>query len=219
MVSQELVALVSTPDQFQHAPSVTSLLTCGHRLGSFHASYTARKNRAARNSQGESEPLLADVTPSQRSITHALRHSDAFAIFSLEDRRLVSVLSVALLRFWYLWLTIVLWFPWHRNILTLMFSFPVPVVPALGAWEALKSVLRSRTFDEMMELVDNGLGFKTMEPKKAGWTTPDFVDGRRLVERAGWVFEGRRIRYRWPLGYMDSFVGRRKEVTSRRRMK
>ena len=187
-------------------------------LGSFHASYTARKQRAARSGDTETEPLLSEETPSQRSITHALQHSDAFAVFSLEDRRLASLISVALLRFWYLWLTIVLWSPWHRNILALMFSFLVPIVPALGAWEAFKSVLRSRTFDEMMELVDYGLGFRSTEDSKAWWTEQAYIDGQCLVERAGWVFEGRRIRYRFPFGYMTSFVGRRKDVSSRRRV-
>lgn len=190
-------------------------------LGSFHSLYTARKR--ARNSGPDpmSTSLLnaarGESSPSRTAIHHALHNSDAFTILDLEDRRLMSVLGIALLRFWYLWLTVILWFPWHRDILALLFSVPVPVVPALGAWEGIKAALRTRTFDEMMELVDWGLGFAHGEDVKKSWVETEFTDGRRFAERAGWLFEGQRVRYRWPFGCVNAFVARRKDVKSRRR--
>lgn len=189
-------------------------------LGSFHSLYTARKQaRKARPDTMSTSLLHAapdESSPSQTAIHHAIHHSDAFVILDLEDRRLMSVLGIAFLRFWYLWLTIVLWSPWHRDILALLFSVPIPFVPALGAWEGIKAALRARTFDEMMALIDRGLGFAQDEAVKKSWFETEFRDERRFAERAGWLFEGRRVRYRWPFGYVNAFVARRRDVKSRR---
>lgn len=169
-----------------------------------------------RMTDAETTPLLAKSTPSdpvRNAIRHALDNSDGFAVFSLEDRRLTTVLATLVFRFWLLWASIVLTFPWHRDILSLLFSLPVPIVPALGAWEAMKNALGSVTFDELCAIASE---VKTgSRSGQQGWYEASHADANVCAEVDGWTLEQRRQKYRWPCGWVTAFVGRRKDVRSR----
>lgn len=75
------------------------------------------------------------------------------------------------------------------------------------------------TFRETMACVDGALGFSAADAqeRRRRWCDDHLVDGRESAERAGWRFEGRRVRYRWPYGWATAFVGRRVEGRDRLR--
>lgn len=138
------------------------------------------------------------------TLASTLRTADGFAVVELQDRRLFSLammLADALL-------VLAVTAPWFwRRPLQMLFTYAVPVLPLVLSFDGFVSALRTRTFEEVVALVDQqGEG-----SKEGGSAVVSYgPDGEsKFARRGGWVFEGGREMHTWPLGYMNWVVGRR----------
>jgi hypothetical protein len=129
--------------------------------------------------------------------------ADGFAIIELQDRRLGSLLLMVLDLFLIL-IASIFWF-W-KYPLHLVFTYLIPILPAIMTFDGLVSSLRTREFGEVMSLVDDVLGGAT-----ADRSTIESIerDGQtvHVVRRGGWVFEGSSQMHTWPIGYLNWVVG------------
>ncbi|KAF2839562.1 hypothetical protein M501DRAFT_1010660 [Patellaria atrata CBS 101060] len=127
-----------------------------------------------------------------------LETADAFAILELQDRRILS-LPLMLMQFPLALLSAPFWF--GLRPLPLLFTYVIPVIPTVLAFDGFVSALRTREFEEVVDLIGgNARGLREM--KEEG--------GRRTVrvwEGEGWVVRWERELHTWPAGYMGSVVG------------
>lgn len=146
-----------------------------------------------------------DDTMARKTLKSSIETADGFAVVELQDRR-VGSLVLMLLDFFLVLMVTPLWFGGDR--LHLFFTFVVPVLPFIQAFDGFVSCLRTRTFEEVMALVEEAM---PGEERSALVRTVVGAEGRELVRttRGDWVFEGERELHTWPLGYMNSIVGRR----------
>jgi hypothetical protein len=143
--------------------------------------------------------------PAARAIlASTLATSDGFAIIELVSRHWSSLL---LMLFYTLTLPIVtlLWFP--LDVSMLLFSYVVPVVPVVIAWDGFVSALRVRTFEEVMGLIAEvrGKGSVGNIREVGDWEGAEVCAGQEGDE--GWVFRCGHTLHMWPCGYMSWVVG------------
>lgn len=125
-----------------------------------------------------------------------LETCDAFAIIELQDRRIGS-LALMLLEYWLLVLVTVFWF-WHDDA-HLIFTYLLPVLPAIQCFDGFVSCLRCRTFEEIIQLVER------VQVREKG---KHALKGNGIVARRGdWIFRSQRTLHTWPLGYMNTVIG------------
>ncbi|KAI4718755.1 hypothetical protein E4T48_05045 [Aureobasidium sp. EXF-10727] len=120
-----------------------------------------------------------DDTSAQKIMESTLQTADGLCILELQDRSLgclVLMLGEPLLLF----LVTVFWFP--RQFLHLLFTYLVPVLPFVQAWDGLVSCLRTRSFAETLRFAERALGEKArvVEDKRIG-----VVGERVVVARCG----------------------------------
>lgn len=136
-----------------------------------------------------------DDEGAKRVIKSTLDTSDAVVIFELQERRAGSLLLM-LLEPVLVYAMAIFWF--GHDWLYLAFTYLVPILPVLHAFDGLISCLRTRTFEEFVELLDSALG-KKHEKQASGPLVS--------VQRGDWVFTTHRTLHTWPLGYMNVIVG------------
>jgi len=151
-----------------------------------------------------------DDNTAQAILKSTLQTSDAFAIIELMDRRLFSLLLL-LLEPLLLYLVAPLWFV--GDVGYLFFVFIIPLLPILMGWDGIVSLLRTRTFDEIVQLADSAMGWRGAKSGFGQFLTVDGGNTLRVIERDGWVFESGRRLHTFPLGYMHWVVGRRVKDT------
>jgi len=147
-----------------------------------------------------------DDENARRILKSTLETSDAFAIIELMDRRLFSLLLLMLEPILIL-LVAPLWF--FGDVRYFFFTFFIPLLPILMGWDGIISLLRTRTFDEVVQLADSAMGWRGTKSGFGQFLTVDGGNTLRVIQRDGWVFESGRKLHTFPLGYMHWVVGRR----------
>lgn len=130
--------------------------------------------------------------------------SDGFAIVELQDRRLASLLLM-FLDFWLMFVVTVFWF-WN-DLLQLFFTYIFPVLPFTLSFDGFVSSLRTRTFLEVMTLIDPSL--EAALQSSQGRAVRQVLQETGTADIEGWVFKGGREMHTWPIGYMNYIVGRK----------
>jgi hypothetical protein len=124
---------------------------------------------------------------------------DGFAIVELQDRRLSSLVLMAVHLVFVLMFSVV-WF-W-RDPLHLLLTYVVPVFPTIMLFDGCVSALRTREFPEVMALID---GVSNVDYDK--------VTGVYTARRGEWRFQGGRRRHTLPFGYINWVTGHRAPST------
>ncbi|KAI5200529.1 hypothetical protein E4T39_05651 [Aureobasidium subglaciale] len=140
----------------------------------------------------------------QKIMTNTLATADGLCILELQDRTL-GMLLLMTGEFFLLFLLTIFWFPYSP--LHLMFTYIIPVLPFVQAWDGLVSCLRTRSFEETLSLAERALEDKakivTYENTK--------VDEKVTVAVCGdWKFVGVRRLHTWPFGYMNAFLAQKR---------
>ncbi|KAK4987707.1 hypothetical protein LTR50_004455 [Elasticomyces elasticus] len=139
----------------------------------------------------------------RRVLQSTLDTSDAFAIIELQDRRAMSLLLVVLDFFSALLFTL-FWFP--RDPLHLLFTYLTPALPLMQAFDGVVSCLRTRTFEEILALVD---ALPSVGKRRSVTTLGSGGMLFQKTRRRDWRFVGGRLLHTWPIGYMNFFYGRK----------
>jgi hypothetical protein len=136
---------------------------------------------------------------------NTLVSADGVCILELQDRSL-GTLMLMLGEPFLLFLVTVLWFPFRP--LHLFFTYFLPVLPFVQAWDGVVSCLRTRSFEETLALAEMALGDKARVVSKRDTG----VVGEKVVvaECGEWRFVGVRRLHTWPFGYMNAFLARKK---------
>lgn len=138
-----------------------------------------------------------DDDGARRALESSLETSDALVIVELQDRRVATLLAMAMEALLVLVVT-VFWYPfdWVR----LVFTYVVPVLPAIHCFDGLVSCLRTRSFEEFVQLLG-----EVMERQYIG-------DDKVVVltkRAAGWTFTSHRVMHTWPCLYLNAIVGKK----------
>lgn len=135
-----------------------------------------------------------------------LSNSDVFAIIELQDRT-VGMLLLMSMEFFLLFFVTLLWFT--EDLLHLAFTYIIPILPFVQAWDGMVSCLRTRTFPEILALTEQALGEKAKvgeaDRMSNGITTTVALCG-------DWRLTSVRMRHTWPFGYMNAVVGQKRHV-------
>ncbi|KAI9151652.1 hypothetical protein HJFPF1_08861 [Paramyrothecium foliicola] len=124
------------------------------------------------------DPLARDI------LKDTVQTSDGFAIFELQERDVLSVITITLMG-----LGVIAAAPYYawkwRSPATLIFSWFIPILPFVLVFDGYMSALRTRTADEVEALLRN-----------CGADAND------------WVIQSGRQRHLWPCGYMNYIICR-----------
>jgi hypothetical protein len=140
----------------------------------------------------------------KKVLESTMETADGFAIIELQDRKLGS-LCLIFGHVAYMFATTIFYF-W-RDPLQLLFTYIVPVLPAVVTFDGLVSCLRVRTFSEVMGLLKGTDGEGEREIQAV-----EDIDGRKLetTKRGKWSFEAGSELHSWPCGSMNWIVGIKK---------
>jgi hypothetical protein len=129
------------------------------------------------------DPLAKDILRS------ALEGSDAFVIFEIQDRSFQSLFLIGVCFPVLLLFVSLLWF-WDDPVL-LLFSYLCPIVPFVLVFDGIVSLLRTRTFREVLQLMDGN--DQDWDALREGWS---FQSGSKnfvpLLAKVSWVI-GQRL--------------------------
>ncbi len=98
----------------------------------------------------------------------------------------------------------------------LFFTYIIPLIPFSLVFDGVVSALRTRTGDEILRLI-YGEGVKFGMGNKVYGYAPAPAPAREKEGEGGegrkrkWMFERRYQMHSWPLGWMNTFGGRRLE--------
>ncbi|KAK5019418.1 hypothetical protein LTR16_002664 [Cryomyces antarcticus] len=141
----------------------------------------------------------------RKTLASTLATSDGFAIIELQDRHVFS-LALMVLDLLLVFFVSPLWF-WG-DWLRLLFTNIVPLLPVIQAFDGAVSCLRTRTFEEVMALVDAG----EAEAQRTDVVSYGRKGAMKYAERGEWVFQGGREMHTWPIGYMTWVAGWKRET-------
>lgn len=134
----------------------------------------------------------------------SMNTSDGFAILELQERNVASLLLMVL-DFFFAYLVTLFWF--FDSPLQILLTYVVPILPFILSFDGLVSCLRTRTFEEVIELV------KKAEGKGVRPSIQVVEDGEGLkqqrVEMGNWELVGGRQCHTWPLGYFNYIVAKK----------
>lgn len=139
-----------------------------------------------------------------------LSTSDGFAVLELQDRS-VGTLLMMCFEWLLLYLLTLVWFPTDPEQLAL--TYAVPVLPFVMCWDGLVSCLRTRSWEEMVRLVEDVLG---EDVKVERWDRSErgvwrvLMNGRdeeMVVRCRDWRLVWVRKMHTWPFGYLNAVVG------------
>jgi len=176
--------------------SVISTTTRGSKEAAFQAGFSSNGSKVFRLFCLSFHHF--DDETAVRVMKSTLDTSDAFAIIELQDRRIGS-LVLMFLEFWLLLGVTVFWF-WHDGTHMLL-TYALPILPAIHCFDGLVSCLRTRTFEETMQLVESVQGEKGFQWVRTGTVL--------TVKRGGWEFTHTRALHTWPIGYMEVTFGKK----------
>ena len=143
----------------------------------------------------------------RKVLRSTMETSDGFAIIELQDRRLSSLILM-MADFFLIFVVSLLWF-W-KDPLMLLLTYVIPIMPFIMSFDGAVSSLRTRTFQEVLALMDHEESGSTA---KIGAVTVEMEDDGVAIEvarRGEWVFKSGRQMHTWPIGYMNWIVGYRK---------
>ena len=142
-----------------------------------------------------------DDEMARKVLNSTLNTADGFAIIELQDRYLSSsvlmlghlplMFGLSIFRFW-------------RDVLMLILVYVIPIVPIINTWDGLISSLRTRSFEEVMRLMDGGAKIDITA------TTTDEGLHIKTTRKEGWLFKAAYQMHSWPVGYMNWIVGYKK---------
>jgi hypothetical protein len=115
-----------------------------------------------------------------RILRNSIETSDGFGIFELQERTISSMIVITLM--WPLLLLVSPFYFW-RDPGHLFFTYIIPIIPFVLVFDGYISSLRTRTPDEIMQLMG------------------------RTGETQGWEFGSGRENHTWPIGEMSWFIG------------
>ncbi|KAF2666766.1 hypothetical protein BT63DRAFT_457722 [Microthyrium microscopicum] len=144
----------------------------------------------------------------RKVVASTLATADGFAIIELQDRRLSSILLM-FLHFFLVLVTGVLWF-W-RSPVQLLFTYVIPVMPFILAFDGAVSSLRTREFGEVLGLLDSSSSVEMRAGQKLGQASAVV----ELKDGAEWRFEADRKQHSSPFGYASWITGIRMIVPPR----
>ena len=141
----------------------------------------------------------------EKIMQNTLETADGLCILELQDRS-PGTLLLMLGEPFLLFLVTLLWFPFRP--LHLFFTYFLPILPFVQAWDGLVSCLRTRNFYETLALAEEALGEKAKVISEKQTT----VKGEKIIvaECGQWNFVGVRRLHTWPFGYMNAFLARKK---------
>jgi len=142
----------------------------------------------------------------RKVLQSTLDTSDGFAIVELQDRRLSSLILMAI-NYFLIYIVTLFWF-W-RDPIQLLLTYIIPVMPFIMAFDGAVSSLRTRTFEEMLKMMpldENGYEF-SLEQDEGGRSEVVAYNG-------DWVFKAGGEMHTWPLGYMNWVVGYKRSKKS-----
>ena len=140
-----------------------------------------------------------DDETARKVLRSSMDTADGFAVLELQDRRLSSLL-IMILDFFLVYIVTIFWF-WDQP-LQLIFTYAVPVLPFVLSFDGFVSCLRTRGFEEVMDLLDKEISINEETEKEGGVN--------KWAEMGDWRFEGGMCRHTWPVGDMNWVIGRRK---------
>ena len=140
----------------------------------------------------------------RKTLKSTLETADGFAIIELQDRRVASLLLM-LLDFFFMFPVTICWF-W-KDPLHLILTYIIPILPFILSFDGFISSLRTREFEEVLELLGNEGSTDSKTEVHAHFDE----EGRciKTAKKGGWVFEGGRDQHTWPLGYITWVIGHR----------
>jgi hypothetical protein len=135
----------------------------------------------------------------KKVLKSTMETADGFAIIELQDRKLGS-LCLIFGHIAYIFASTIFYF-W-RDPIQLLFTYIVPVLPAVVTFDGLISCLRVRTFKEVMGLLKAADGEGEIQAVEDS-------EGRKLetARRGEWSFEAGSELHSWPCGSMNWIVG------------
>ena len=141
----------------------------------------------------------------RKVLQSSIESSDGFAIVELQDRHLSSLILM-LLDFILIFVVTLPWF-W-RDPIQLLFTYVIPIMPFIMSFDGLVSCLRTRTFQEVLALIDTEVsGSVGVEASRISKEIDE--DGRiiQIAKRQDWVFKCGREMHTWPFGNMNWIIG------------
>ena len=141
----------------------------------------------------------------RKVLRSSMESSDGFAIVELQDRHLSSLILM-LLDFILIFVVTLPWF-W-RDPIQLLFTYVIPIMPFIMSFDGLVSCLRTRTFREVLALIDTAVSGSARAKANRISTEMD-EDGRviQVAKRQDWVLKGGRQMHTWPFGHMNWIIG------------
>ena len=132
----------------------------------------------------------------KKVLASTLNTAAGFAIVELQDRYVSSILLMLLLLPAYPLLSLL--YRW-RDPVHLFFTFVIPILPWVQVFDGVVSCLRTRTFDEVMQLMPG-------EVKKIHQESIELGESIQVAQKGDWTFVGHRavvmpgMRMNWVIG-------------------
>ena len=117
-------------------------------------------------------------------LKNTIETSDGFCIFELQSRHFSSFLTVSLL--WPL-LMISSWFHFRHSAAHLFFTYIIPLVPLVVVLDGYVSSLRTRTVEEVEDLLRQAVG-----------------EGR--LKHENWKVSNGWVKHTWPISWMNWII-------------
>ncbi|KAI9791260.1 MAG: hypothetical protein M1835_000460 [Candelina submexicana] len=107
--------------------------------------------------------------------------------------RQVSSFILMLLYIPTIFVVTIFWYPFSLEML--FYTYVIPIVPFIVVFDGFISALRTRTFGEVLTLVDRSWAVTRSERTNVAYA------------KEGWTFEAGEQLHSWPVGYMNWIVG------------
>ncbi|KAI9723240.1 MAG: hypothetical protein M1812_001122 [Candelaria pacifica] len=128
----------------------------------------------------------------KKVLESTLESSDGFAIVELVSRQISSFILM-LLYIPTIFIVTIFWYPFSLEML--FYTYIIPIVPFIVVFDGFISALRTRTFGEVLSLVDRS------------WAVTRNEGANVAFAKEGWKFEAGEQVHSWPVGYMNWIVG------------
>lgn len=146
-------------------------------------------------------------------LTQTLGKADAFVILELQDRSL-GCLAMLLLEGIILMLVSWSWFP--DDLPRLFLTYVFPAVPFMHSWDGVVGCLRTRTFAELRQSIDDILAEdQRLQEKRQlsnGFHSDDDQPDEDSCGLGDWTLSQAKIKHTRPCGWLHATIGIRKEI-------
>jgi hypothetical protein len=134
----------------------------------------------------------------RKVLQSTMQTADGFAIIELQDRYLSSfalmlghiplIYATSIFRYW-------------RDVMMLLMVYLVPIVPAINTFDGIVSCLRTRSFREVMALIN-----ARVEDKNTAQAA------EKTAVKDNWIFKSAYEMHSYPVGYMSWITGHRRKA-------